>query len=307
MAQSWYLSRNGQRTGVPISVTQLRALAQRGQLLPADLVWTEGMPQWVPASSLKGLPFPDPAVREEKRIRSVMACPACGMQIPVQAQSCSHCGHPKEIPFENRNREKPTQEKTPGRFWGVLGITMIMVSPLVASMGDGIGFILAVAGLIGGVIALLVYRHQASKQMKPCLGCGKPFAAYILRLREGRCHQCHRESKLNDPASCHWSKLTLAGWLLSLVTIGSFAGLFILYDQWLSDPLVQWLGIDFHGGGAGGEMAEGLLHVLISLPVLIAAFAFFAFSSLALKQLGLPVWKEPGQSGNQSRDDGQTV
>lgn len=50
MASQWFYARNGQRHG-PVNSAQLTALAKSGQLLPADLIWKEGMTQWVPAGS----------------------------------------------------------------------------------------------------------------------------------------------------------------------------------------------------------------------------------------------------------------
>ena len=54
MAGEWYVGRNGQQSG-PFSQQQLRQMAVAGQLSPADLLWKEGMPNWVPCSSVKGL------------------------------------------------------------------------------------------------------------------------------------------------------------------------------------------------------------------------------------------------------------
>ena len=53
MAQ-WYYSKNGQQHG-PVSSKQLKDLAASGELQPTNLVWKEGMKQWVAAGSVKGL------------------------------------------------------------------------------------------------------------------------------------------------------------------------------------------------------------------------------------------------------------
>lgn len=64
MSQSnWYYASNGQQTG-PITYESLAALIRSGQVRPNDLVWTEGMPQWLPAAAadqLKPLFASDPA------------------------------------------------------------------------------------------------------------------------------------------------------------------------------------------------------------------------------------------------------
>jgi hypothetical protein len=54
MAELWYFTRDGQAQD-PVSKDELAQLAGSGLLKPTDLVWTEGMPQWVRASSAQGL------------------------------------------------------------------------------------------------------------------------------------------------------------------------------------------------------------------------------------------------------------
>lgn len=60
-ANTWYISRGGQRVG-PMDSTQIKHMAQSGQLTPDDHVWREGMPDWVKASMIQGL-FTRPAGR----------------------------------------------------------------------------------------------------------------------------------------------------------------------------------------------------------------------------------------------------
>jgi hypothetical protein len=50
----WYYTRNKQQCG-PVNSTQLKELAAQGELLPSDLVWKDGMTEWVSASTLKSL------------------------------------------------------------------------------------------------------------------------------------------------------------------------------------------------------------------------------------------------------------
>ena len=49
----WYCVINGQRYG-PEPLTRLQDWARQGSLKPADLVWTEGMGEWAPASTAQG-------------------------------------------------------------------------------------------------------------------------------------------------------------------------------------------------------------------------------------------------------------
>jgi len=54
MADIWFYTRGGKQMD-PVSTPELKQLASRGLLKPTDMVWKEGMPQWVRASSAMGL------------------------------------------------------------------------------------------------------------------------------------------------------------------------------------------------------------------------------------------------------------
>lgn len=54
MAAEWYYAKGNQKFG-PVESSELKRLASASVLLPEDLVWREGQPKWVRASSIKGL------------------------------------------------------------------------------------------------------------------------------------------------------------------------------------------------------------------------------------------------------------
>ncbi len=54
MANQWHYTCKGKEMG-PIAPAELKRLAETGSLLPTDLVWKDGMADWVRAGSLKGL------------------------------------------------------------------------------------------------------------------------------------------------------------------------------------------------------------------------------------------------------------
>ncbi len=56
MATQWFYAQNGQRSG-PVSSQELKDLAANGALDPTDLVWSERLTEWTPASRVKGLVF----------------------------------------------------------------------------------------------------------------------------------------------------------------------------------------------------------------------------------------------------------
>jgi hypothetical protein len=54
MAKDWYYAKDGQQRG-PFPETHVRQLAASGQILPHDLVWHDGLAEWVAAQSVVGL------------------------------------------------------------------------------------------------------------------------------------------------------------------------------------------------------------------------------------------------------------
>jgi hypothetical protein len=57
MATEWFYTQNGQQAPAPVSAAELKRLATAGDLQPTDMVWREGMPNWVTAGTIKEL-FP---------------------------------------------------------------------------------------------------------------------------------------------------------------------------------------------------------------------------------------------------------
>ena len=54
MSQQWHYTGAGKQLG-PVSGTELKRMASSGELAPNDLLWKEGMPNWVRAQKLTGL------------------------------------------------------------------------------------------------------------------------------------------------------------------------------------------------------------------------------------------------------------
>ena len=48
---SWYYSKNGTQLG-PVTEQELKAKGGSGEVLATDLVWKEGMPDWLPFGQL---------------------------------------------------------------------------------------------------------------------------------------------------------------------------------------------------------------------------------------------------------------
>ena len=56
MAAGWFYAHGDEEKG-PVSAEELKKLAASNALAPTDLVWQEGMEEWVPATEVPGL-FP---------------------------------------------------------------------------------------------------------------------------------------------------------------------------------------------------------------------------------------------------------
>jgi len=55
MAQEWFYTNDGKSKFGPVSAAELVALAKTGQIMPATMVWKQGMTEWKAACTIKGL------------------------------------------------------------------------------------------------------------------------------------------------------------------------------------------------------------------------------------------------------------
>tara|TARA_R110002096_G_scaffold82164_2_gene191130 strand:+ start:859 stop:1380 length:522 start_codon:yes stop_codon:yes gene_type:complete len=94
----WYYASNGQQQG-PVSQDQLKELAKGGQVQGSDLVWNEGMTDWVPLSTL-----PEFAIAAEKSetVSAVAADPDPDPPVLTQATP------PAQVSVANTGEKVPT-------------------------------------------------------------------------------------------------------------------------------------------------------------------------------------------------------
>jgi hypothetical protein len=74
----WYYARGQQQSG-PVSSVELKRLALAGELQPEDLVWREGLTEWAPARSVRGLfeePAPPAVLPPEPVLQPAMTTPS---------------------------------------------------------------------------------------------------------------------------------------------------------------------------------------------------------------------------------------
>jgi uncharacterized membrane protein len=75
----WYYASGGQRHG-PVKTAELKRLATAGELRPTDLVWTDTLANWAPASTVKGLL---PAEQGTQTAAQAPAAPEADVPAPV--------------------------------------------------------------------------------------------------------------------------------------------------------------------------------------------------------------------------------
>lgn len=86
MAAEWHYSKDGKQHG-PVSAADLKAMAKSGELSPTDMVWQEGMAEWKPAGSLKGLFSPSSGPSPSKAPPPLPANPSTQLTIKPVGKS----------------------------------------------------------------------------------------------------------------------------------------------------------------------------------------------------------------------------
>jgi len=124
---AFYYESNGQQLG-PISAAELKAKAVSGELKPTDMVWKEGLPDWVSAGSVRGL-FPE------------------GTVIPPRPAASATAG---DISRQAAAAAKEAAQQS-------LGAVKILVSDPVGGLGKAYEALGSTKALTVGIAFLLVY------------------------------------------------------------------------------------------------------------------------------------------------------
>lgn len=114
MADEWHYTNDGNQQG-PVSASELKEFAASGSLSPSDLVWKEGMSDWKPASSVKGL-FPGNAATPKSSTPSIPTSNSTAIGSPIQkAIQWFTFGSslPQPLPFETP--WEPEERTTPNK------------------------------------------------------------------------------------------------------------------------------------------------------------------------------------------------
>jgi hypothetical protein len=170
MAEMWYYTCEGKQMD-PVTMREMKRLVGDGMLKPTDMVWKEGMPRWIRASSLTEL-FPDPisaldqyftnTSQAEKKdpLTTGVAVPAGNSAAPAAA-STKNQAVPKadeEAPqkkkrkasesAEEEDASRPPRRRPEAKSGGGSGLFIIIALVF--------GAFVLLGALAGGVILLIV-------------------------------------------------------------------------------------------------------------------------------------------------------
>jgi len=94
-----FLAKNGQQQG-PYSSEDIQQAISIGQISPSDLAWKEGMPDWVPVSTLipttvSAMVHPVASSAPQQPVSGLNAneirCPGCGNVVYTTQKRCPRC------------------------------------------------------------------------------------------------------------------------------------------------------------------------------------------------------------------------
>ena len=103
----WYYTRNKEPQG-PVNSTQLKELAAQGELLPTDLVWKEGMAEWVSAATLKSL-FAAPGAPTPTPVAHAAPAPVVQHAHVTVTAPVAVAAAPAAIPYFSTTKDMPAQ------------------------------------------------------------------------------------------------------------------------------------------------------------------------------------------------------
>ena len=289
----WYYAKGNRQLG-PVSSTELKQLAESGQLVADDLVWREGMVEWISANKVKGLfaaPVEEPARVESPPEHSppvesppVQSPPAGGAwtgiaPAPREPTSIGPQRHPFDMLIDLIRRQFPPQfVDSSSRVFSVVGyyglyvgMAMLLVHALVVGIKtEELPMALAMGG--AWVLVLIVLQYASGKFL---VSLDK-----LNRSTSGRMSSTALPDCFALLSMCA-GLAALVGLVIVALAAGDFSiimsaiGLFILceYVAILSLTLGA-LNIHVESDASAGEEAIGILSFLAKLILRVVPVAF---------------------------------
>ena len=125
----WFYRKGDNKHG-PVDTASLREMAASGELGPSDLIWREGLAQWVPAGKAKGLFSTSASSAQRNDATPPIAAPAVERRAATEANGAIASTAPELVPTPNHR----TVPEGPKRFAlaGIgLGIATIVIAAFI--------------------------------------------------------------------------------------------------------------------------------------------------------------------------------
>jgi len=292
----WYYAQGDKQEG-PVSPTEIKALADGGRLLPEDLVWREGMEDWIPARKVKGL-F---GAEEPSAAKPGQAAPQA---VPQEAL--------KEVPKEALGpAAPPVFEKSPAAFQRAREgparhlfdfVLELARSQLTAHFVESTSKIFTVCGHYGLYLAMLVLLGFSmvfgvkANELNPIL-VGTAGVVVLVVLQYAASRFVGTLEKLNRSTSGAISSAALPDCVALLMGVGGLVALFglavlaiqsetflfilpaiatfILCEYMATVALnLETLNLTVNPDGTAGDEAIGAFSFFVKLGVRAAPVAF---------------------------------
>lgn len=164
MSTQWYVNRNGKQEG-PMTGAQLKQLADNKQLQPDDLVWKEGLADWIPARQIKGL-FPPGTgtasqTADKPPLTPAVATPTRSVAAPA-FEIVEDVASPEPILASTTNPVdsypyQPTRKQKTGKSFRHTGTQQVTITRMgILSCGKFFACYSALMGLIPGLLLTLL-------------------------------------------------------------------------------------------------------------------------------------------------------
>lgn len=181
MAEMWYYTTEGKQMDA-VAIKELKRLVGDGTLKPTDMVWKEGMPRWIRASSVTEL-FPDPtsaldqfftstqeAEKKEALAKAsgVTAPAKSGTTAPMPASSNNGSAPPaQELQGKRRKTSASEAEQDSSRPPRRRPEAKGGGSSVFIIVGLLIGGLLLLGALVGGVVILIFVIPKGGEPNQP--------------------------------------------------------------------------------------------------------------------------------------------
>ncbi len=279
----WYYAKGNRQLG-PVSSTELKQLSESGYLTADDLVWREGMGEWIAAGKVKGLfdaPPEEPAGAQSPPVQTPPADAAPDAPPPAKTEERSDVArkHVFDMLIELVRRQLPPRFvdsssavfATVGYYGLYGGMVMLLVfAVVIGAKAEAVPIALAVS--VAGIVVLVVLQYTSGRFLASL--------QMLNRSTSGRITSTALPDCVALLSMCVGLAL-LIGMVMLGLSLGDFSvvlfaiGLFILFEYVAILSLtLDALNLKVEADASAGEEAIGIISFLAKLILRLVPVAF---------------------------------